>query len=226
MGDYSGRFDTLYWSPAEVRDLASNLATWGKEVEDNIKQAYTTVEQMGRNDIWTGYWYNQLGELMNDQKGYFQTAMRIIVEEIPTALNETAKTQAEGSNASFSSFSAQSIDTSYEITYTADDGSGKLLFNEESVAAANKEFTTYLSTATERLNKYKNDFDSLFNAVLSARAKAFQPYKSLVERTVAECTSKFTTFCDSYVKCAENARSMISAADTNAANPAGTVSQA
>ena len=38
MGDYSGRFDTLYWSPAEVRDLASNLSTWGKDFEDNIKE--------------------------------------------------------------------------------------------------------------------------------------------------------------------------------------------
>lgn len=223
MGDYKGKFDTLYWSPSEIAQLATDLSNWGSEVETSIKAAYAAVDSLGTSGAWTGKLFNDLADLMNDQKGLFQDAIRVLVEEIPTNLNSSAKADADASEAAFVNFTAAPISNDYEITLTEDDGTGILTFDEASVEQANTDFNTSLQTAVENLNSYQSNFNLLFNEILSSRARAYTKYRSIVEHTVSTCIQKFQEFSETFLNNAQAAQDAIKTADETSAAQADNI---
>lgn len=223
MGNYVGKLDTLYWSPSEIAQLATDLSSWGAEIETNIKAAYTSVDSLGTSGAWTGKLFNDLANLMNDQKGLFQESVRVLAEEIPSNLNSSARADAEASQASFASFTAATVYNDYEVTLTDDDGTGRLTFEEGTVETANSEFLTALTTAQENLNKYQSNFNSLFNEILSTRARAYIRYRSIVEHTVSVCIEKFSEIAQTYADNAKAAQTAIQEADVAAATQADNI---
>ncbi len=223
MGDYQGKWDTLHWSPSEIAQLATDLSNWGAEIESNIKAAYKAVDSLGTSGAWTGRLFNDLANLMNDQKGLFQESIRVLAEDIPSNLNASAKATADASLASFANFSLATIFNDYEIMLTEDDGTGRLTFEEGTVDTAFSEFYNALKTAQDNLSKYKFNFNSLFNEILSVRASAYSKYRSIVEHTVSVCDEKFAEFAKAFTDNATAAQTAIREADVASANQADNI---
>ena len=226
MADYQGNWDTLYWSPSEIAALATDLASWGEQVEASIKEAYNVVNNLGTTQDWTGKLFNDLAKLMNDQKGFFTHNITILAEEIPSNMNESARADANASDASFASYTPATLSQDYEVEMTSDDGTGILTFNEANVQTANEQFVNAFTTAKENLDQYQYHFNSLFNEILSNKAEAYEKYKYVVEDTVAKSTELFQTFCEAFVNNAKAAEEAIKAADAAAAAQADNISQA
>lgn len=216
-----GLLDRLYWSPEELADLATELSRIAtEEIEVYIKEAYTHVDELGTSKAWTGKLFNDLADLMNDQKGLFETNIKILAEEIPGKLSESANADARASDAPLPTYTPSSVSSDYEVTLTDDDGTGTLTFEAETVGEKNTAFTTALKNALDGLNHYKEEFSKILDEALSTKARAYSAYIGVAERVHAQCSEKFTEFSTTYIEKAQASEEAINAADTESGEKA------
>lgn len=224
MANYSGSWDTLFWSPREISALASDLAEWGKTVEDSVKAAYTTIDNLGRSQDWIGKLFNDLANFMNDQKGFFEHSLNVLAIEIPSALDSSARIDAEASQAAYTPYTPTVLVADYEIALTADDNTGELAFNSINVQTASQDFVNCFNTARENLDSYKSNFDSLFRSIFGVKTQAYEKYIYTVDSTYNACLENFQAFVDMFNTKAAEAEAAINAADTSSAQQVNNIS--
>ena len=227
--NYKGTLDSLYWSPKEIAQLASDLSNLAEEnIQNNILKAYGTFNELGTSGNWTGKLFNDVVDVMNEKRETFILGVDILLNQISEALNNAAGDLASASDATISGGnyaekfggSSSAVSDSYEINKTEDDGEGTMNYQPEQASETKDTMVKLFENAFSGLTEYKSLFDTLKQEVISERAGAYDTFSSKVTQTVQDCNDAFEEILQALVTSMESADEKIKAKDTSASQKA------
>lgn len=186
----------INWEPQSVADIATALSRIGDTFRSVISQIYSSFNQLGQNQIWTGKNYNIIANtLFNSSISSFESWCDYLQLTIPQTIYEIANQHSIAGHGSGVSYSpSQNSDNIQYINETIEksDGSQTVDPNEIRIAL-NSKLPTQCDTLMRFLNDYINQFNEL--GTLNGNAAILTIYNEL-DSILQKCNSTLETFKD------------------------------
>lgn len=171
--------DEITWEPQSVADLAAQLSRIGNEYRYAVADIYSTFNNIGLEQKWTGKNYNVIANnLLNSSIGVFEEWSNYLQITIPQAVYEIAERQAEIGGGSVSFSLTQNGTEIQAIQETVEKADGSQALEPDAVRSVlNGSIPTNCQTAEARLHDYYAQFQEL--GTLSGNAAILEMYNEL-----------------------------------------------
>lgn len=168
---------------------AGLIRTEGKNLYDNLKKLFQEAENMHSN--WYGIRYNSFITELNSMIPAVNDILRLVVDDIPIALETVAKNYALADGAAPKAVNEKELPTVESVESVTDVG---LRFVSTSVATNKTNIETYISNSVQNLSTIQTYWSEVVweSDAATAFGTKFETLKSSIENALNSVKSNLT----------------------------------